>query len=409
MKRRWMYVILAMFFTVFFLYSCTSPTPIKNNKTNELTVTIDIEGAHRNVTLVVAQDGLNGEWKELTGSGGIYKFTVNDPDGVYSIVAVDEETNSDHFHTKLFHSTLAEARTVNFEFHYDESVDFAKLNITIPDNYANAYVSVFFLKHEAPNNFLRSVNTNVELPKGKGELVIVIHDLDTGAATKVYIDRNFDLQSERSLTIVESELKSLGQEIQGGDSEITYYWVLGKTLVPGSVLSNMKIPNELIKSSDRYMAEYSQWGNPFINWWKVISDGIPVTVTDGIKTLESAASTISATDTEAGLPRVSFSPYVSTVTDYDIKYYNFDISTRIGAEQFPVGTHFITVTPGYLEKIGNVYTFPSITSTSWKSAYNPTADYVIQVLKICLSPNTIDEMNSLKLGSEWTIFYSYLD
>jgi len=52
--------------------------------------------------------------------------------------------------------------------------------------------------------------------------------------------------------------------------------------------------------------------------------------------------------------------------------------------------------------------FPDIDLASWEE-YKPTADYVIQSLGICLSPNTIDEMNSLKLGSEWAIFYSYLD
>ncbi|HPZ18666.1 MAG TPA: hypothetical protein PLL03_09650, partial [Fervidobacterium sp.] len=89
MKRRWMYVILAMFFAVFFLYSCVSPT---TTNSKEVTIVIDRSGANRNATLVLAQDGLEGTWKELTGTNGTYKFTVNDSDGVYSIVAVDEDT-----------------------------------------------------------------------------------------------------------------------------------------------------------------------------------------------------------------------------------------------------------------------------------------------------------------------------
>jgi len=399
-----MYVILATFFAIFFFYSCTSTKPTETNETNEVTITIDRLGAHRNATLVLAQDGLSGEWKELTGNGGIYKFIVNDPDGVYSVVAVDEETNSDHFHRRLFHGTLSEAKTVNFEFSPDHNTDFAKLNITVPEAYANAMVSVFFLKREASYNSLQGVNTTVELPKGKGELVVVMHDLNTGVPTDVYINRNFDLQNERSLTIGESELKTLGQAIQSGDDGITYDWVLSKTLVPGKLFPNMKIPDELVRSSDRYMAEYSQQDKPLLSWWKVTSDGAPVTVKDGVKTLEPTFSTIDGTETVNELPRVSFNPYLSTVTDYDVKYYNFDISTRIGNDPSPVGTHFITITPAYLEKIENVYTFPSITSANWKNAYNPTADYVIQVLKICLSPNTIDEINSLENGTEWTIF-----
>jgi len=403
-----MYVILATFFAIFFLYSCTSTKPTETNETNEVTITIDRLGAHRNATFVAVQDGLEKTWEELSGSNGTYRFTVNNSDGVYSIVAVDEDTHSDHFHTFLFHGTLAEAKTVNFEFKYDESIDFAKLSITVPESYANAAVSVFFLKHGASYNCPQDGKTVVELPKGSGELVVVIHDLETQAATKVYIDRAFSFQGDKSLTIEESKLKSFGKEIKGGDSEITYYWVLSKTLVSGSVISNMQIPDEEVKSSDRYMAEYSQQEELLINWWKVTKEGTPITVTDGVKTLGSAASTISDTGTENELPKVTLNRYESPITGYDVKYYNFDISKRIGTDPSPVGTHFITVTPGYLEKTDYVYTFPEITLDNWKSTYNPVDNYVVQSLKICLSPNTIDQINSLTPGTEWTVFLSDL-
>ena len=406
MKRRWMYVILAMFFTVFFLYSCTSPTPIENNKTNEVTVTIDREGAHRDVTLVVAQDGLNGEWKELKGSGGIYKFTVNDPDGVYSIVAVDEETNSDHFHTKLFHSTLAEARTVNLELWPDDT-DFATLTVNVPTAYATENVSVFFLKHHAPNSWLEDSSTTVNIPKGKGTLVAIISDRDSDSPLKVYIKRDFNFLASGSLTISSSDLKNPAEEITG---EITYSWLLDKTLVPGHLNWNMKIPEDVMNSSDKYMAEYLKWEDDiFISWWKVTRD-VPVTIKPGITDLEPATTTITATAVENNLPNITFSPYVSTISDYSTRYYDFDISKKvtIGDYTYQSETHEITLTPGYLAAASNVYMFPDIDLASWEE-YKPTADYVIQSLGICLSPNTIDEMNSLKLGSEWAIFYSYLD
>jgi len=401
-----MYVILAMFFTVFFLYSCTSPTPIENNKTNEVTVTIDREGAHRDVTLVVAQDGLNGEWKELKGSGGIYKFTVNDPDGVYSIVAVDEETNSDHFHTKLFHSTLAEARTVNLELWPDDT-DFATLTVNVPTAYATENVSVFFLKHHAPNSWLEDSSTTVNIPKGKGTLVAIISNRYSGSPVKVYIKRDFNFLASGSLTISSSDLKDPAEEITGG---IIYSWLLDKTLVPGHLNLNMKIPEDVMNSSDKYMAEYLNWEDDiFISCWKVTRD-VPVTIKAGVKELEPATTTISATAVENNLPKVTFSPYVSTISDYSTRYYNFDISKKvtIGDYTYQSETHTITLTPGYLAAASNVYMFPDIDLASWEE-YKPTADYVIQSLGICLSPNTIDEMNSLKLGSEWAIFYSYLD
>ncbi|MGB4751308.1 MAG: hypothetical protein WBH60_01575, partial [Fervidobacterium sp.] len=120
-------------------------------------------------------------------------------------------------------------------------------------------------------------------------------------------------------------------------------------------------------------------------------------------------STISATDVDNDLPKVTFEPYVSPISDYATRYYNFDIFKKVTIEDYTYlsATHKITVTPGYLAEASNVYMFPDITLASWEG-YNPTADYAIQGLNICLSPNTIDEMNSLKLGSEWTILYSNL-
>ena len=403
MKRRWMYVILATFFTVFFLYSCTSPT---TTNSKEVTIVVDRTGVNRNATLILAQDGLNGDWEELTGSGGIYKFTVDDPNGVYSVAAVDDPNPDYEPQIQLFHSTLAEARTITLELWPDDT-DFATLTVNVPAAYATENVSVFFLKHHEPNSWLEDSSTTVNIPKGKGTLVAIISDRDLWSPLKVYIKRDFNFQASGSLTISSSDLKDPAEEITG---EITYSWLLDKTLVPGHLNWNMKIPEDVMNSSDKYMAEYLNWEDDiFISWWKVTRD-VPVTIKAGVKELEPATTTITATAVENNLPKITFSPYVSTISDYSTRYYNFDISKKvtIGDYTYQSETHTITLTPGYLAAASNVYMFPDIDLASWEE-YKPTADYVIQSLGICLSPNTIDEMNSLKLGSEWAIFYSYLD
>ena len=404
MKRRWMYVILAMFFTVFFLYSCTSPT---TTNSKEVTIVVDRTGVNRNATLILAQDGLNGDWEELTGSGGIYKFTVDDPNGVYSVAAVDDPDPDYEPQIQLFHSTLAEAKTINLELSPDDT-DFATLTVNVPAAYATENVSVFFLKHHEPNSWLEDSSTTVNIPKGKGTLVAIISDReDSNSPLKVYIKRDFNFLASGSLTISSSDLKDPAEEITG---EITYSWLLDKTLVPGHLNWNMKIPEDVMNSSDKYMAEYLNWEDDiFISWWKVTRD-VPVTIKPGITDLEPATTTITATAVENNLPNITFSPYVSTISDYSTRYYDFDISKKvtIGDYTYQSETHEITLTPGYLAAASNVYMFPDIDLASWEE-YKPTADYVIQSLGICLSPNTIDEMNSLKLGSEWAIFYSYLD
>jgi len=399
-----MYVILAMFFTVFFLYSCTSPT---TTNSKEVTIVVDRTGVNRNATLILAQDGLNGDWEELTGSGGIYKFTVDDPNGVYSVAAVDDPDPDYEPQIQLFHSTLAEAKTINLELWPDDT-DFATLTVNVPAAYATENVSVFFLKHHEPNSWLEDSSTTVNIPKGKGTLVAIISDReDSNSPLKVYIKRDFNFLASGSLTISSSDLKNPAEEITG---EITYSWLLDKTLVPGHLNWNMKIPEDVMNSSDKYMAEYLNWEDDiFISWWKVTRD-VPVTIKPGITDLEPATTTITATAVENNLPNITFSPYVSTISDYSTRYYDFDISKKvtIGDYTYQSETHEITLTPGYLAAASNVYMFPDIDLASWEE-YKPTADYVIQSLGICLSPNTIDEMNSLKLGSEWAIFYSYLD
>jgi len=405
-----MYVILAMFFTVFFLYSCTSPT---TTNSKEVTIVVDRTGVNRNATLILAQDGLSGEWKELTGTNGIYKFNVNDPDGVYSVAAVDKISNGDYNDIQLFHSTLAEEKTVNIAFSpdYNTDTDFATLTVYVPTPYATANISVFFLKHHAPNYPLEGASAAVKIPKGKGELVAIISDPDLWSPLKVYVNRNFDFPSSKPLTIANTDLKDPGEGITGGSNGVLYSWILGKTLVPGHLNWNATIPETLINSTDKYLAEYMgwdlDWTNIFISWWKVTKD-VPVTIKDGVKALSPATTTISATAVENNLPEITFVPYTSPISEYKTRYYNFDLSAIIGTDTYPTETHSIFITPGYLAKVENVYKFPNITLTAWKDEYKPVTDYVVQSLGICLSPNTIDEINSLKVGTEWTIFYSYL-
>ncbi|MBP9518352.1 MAG: hypothetical protein KBE50_03430 [Fervidobacterium sp.] len=406
MKRRWMYVILTTFFAVFLLYSCL-PTTTNNT---EVTIVVDRLGVNRNATRILAQDGLNGEWKVLTGTGGTYKFTVSDPNGVYSVAAVDDPNPDYEPEIQLFHSTLAEARTINLELWTADS-DFATLTVNVPTPYATSNISVFFLEHHAPNYQLDDASGTVQIPKGQSTLVAVISDPVSWSPLKVYIKRDFNFPDSSSLTIPLSDLKAPG-ELIGTDEDIyiDYSWVQDKTLVPAHLSWDTKIPEGMMSSTDKYLAKhFSGKEDIFISWWEVTRD-VPVTIRTDVMNLEPATSTISATDVDNDLPKVTFEPYVSPISDYATRYYNFDIFKKVTIEDYtyPSVTHIITVTPGYLAAAGNVYMFPDIDLASWEE-YKPTADYVIQSLGICLSPNTIDEMNSLKLGSEWTIFYSYLD
>lgn len=402
MKRRWMYVILTTFFAVFLLYSCL-PTTTNNT---EVTIVVDRLGVYRNATLILAQDGLSGEWKELTGTNGIYKFNVNNPDGVYSVAAVDDSDSE----IQLFHSTLAEEKTVNIAFPPDYDTDFATLTVYVPTDYASAKMSIAFLNYSPLLSFsLNDASATVKIPKGRGDLVIIIRNQDSETLSKIYVKRNFDFLSSQSITIAKNDLKDPAQQITGGTQLVFYNWILGKTIVPFFLNQNTAIPETVMNSEDKYVASYLNGDliKSYISWSKVTKD-VPVTIKDGVKELSSATTTMSATTVENNLPKITFVPYTSPISEYKTRYYSFDISKKvtIGDYTYPSQTHSIFITPGYLAKVENVYKFPNITLTAWKDAYKPVTDYVVQSLGICLSPNTIDEINSLKIGTEVLGLYS---
>ncbi|HCI28586.1 MAG TPA: hypothetical protein DE117_00130 [Fervidobacterium sp.] len=404
MKRRWIYVILATFFAVFFLYSCTSPTQNNgsNNETtnneatnSDVTIVIDRSGANRNATLVLAQDGLEGTWKELTGTNGTYKFTVNNEQGVYSIAAVDEITNGSQI--RLFHGTLAEAKTVNIPFAPVE-VDYATLTINIP-NYPGAKVGVFFLNNHVYDYLDDNGSVPINISKGEGELVIFVYDENMDfQLTKIYLNRDFTLQSSKTLEISGTALENPSQ-IEGED--VVYGWILDKTIVPAhAAYEKVKIPQDKIKDTDMYEAYHHYFRDYLSVYWTKITKDVPVTIPEGVKTLTPATTTISATGVENNLlPKITFSPYQSEISGYEVKYYKLHVNYNC----------YITITSGYLAQLSdNIYTFPNITLDNWKNEYNPSGNYVVYSLDICLSPNTIDEMNSLKVESEWVDFTTWL-
>jgi len=384
MKSKWIYVILVTLFAVFFLNSCL---PLSTSS-KEVSIVIDRSGINRNATLVLAQDGLNGEWKELTGTDGKYKFTVNDPDGVYSIVAVDKSGNSSDI--ELFHSTLAERKAVNIEFQATPETDFATLTINLPATYEASQVTTFFRQYVP--GVIKQSSVTVQIPKSKSDLVVFI-GTKQDSSQKVYIKRDFEIKNAETVNIEEKDLKTLESLTT---SDIYYFWIINNThTLP--VVFNKKIPN--MATNDRYLAVYGDLLTGKL-WFKVTKD-VPVSLSDKIKNFTPPTTTIISdkkTDSN-GLPEITFIPYESTISDYKTRLYTFSIY-KFGSPS----THTVNITPGYLTKVGNKYKFPNITLSQWKDEYKPARDYTIQNLMVFLSPNQIEEFSAFKLGTEYLAF-----
>lgn len=71
---------------VFVIVSCI---PLGNSESNQVIVQTNRQGHVTDVDLVYGKDGSTGTWQKLTGTNGIYKFQVKNPDGVYSVAAVN--------------------------------------------------------------------------------------------------------------------------------------------------------------------------------------------------------------------------------------------------------------------------------------------------------------------------------
>ncbi len=89
-------VMRSILFTVvttvlaFVIFSCIPVTPGTNPK--EVTIQTSRHGHITNAYVVYAKDGLSGTWIKLTGTNGVYKFTVNDSNGLYSVAVGEPDT-----------------------------------------------------------------------------------------------------------------------------------------------------------------------------------------------------------------------------------------------------------------------------------------------------------------------------
>lgn len=380
-KGSYFHGILVLAFVITVLVSCIPLTPAENPK--EVVIQTSRHGHITNATLVFVRDGLNGTWNKLTGTGGVYKFTVNDPSGLYS-VAVAEPSHT-YSATKVFfiHYKLSETNFVPVDVGNATDEDAATLTINLPSDFAtNTQLGVFFLiEHRFPSVDDVSGNKVAKaehLPKGKGELVIYYPSLwsETGVQ-KVAILRNFELYSDKTITLSASDFED-SDRINRFEDIFLEWLVGGKTVAFGGASHDQdhKIPNSLKNDTDLYLFSHFRSGFTYSEYRKTYptttpfatSSITPAELPETLVATEVTGASLKATITpyNPGLSGMSDILYLFSVTSYyDLSEYGFPISD----------THYyVKISKGYLQALeNNVYTFPVINSTEFQP-YNIDLD-----------------------------------
>jgi len=123
--------------------------------------------------LVHAKDGLTGSWTKLTGANGVYNFTVNDPQGLYSIAVAEPEFGYRpkvfSFSTQSFQKqNLTGLNTILYTiiFGYYDSVD----------DFGSPEYDVQYLAYIS-SGYLAAIGNNYVVPKIGGDFAQF--DIDT--------------------------------------------------------------------------------------------------------------------------------------------------------------------------------------------------------------------------------------
>jgi len=344
------FLFLTVTTTLFMVISsCVLLTP------PEVVIQTSRAGHPTNAHLVYAKDGLTGSWTKLTGTNGVYKFTVKDPQGLYSIAIAEPGSPSKPKSVRFFHAKLSETNYVHIDLlpplSPTTSEDFATLTINIPSGYNGKTLSVFFCdKFDYPTvQSNKAVASN--LPKAKADLVIFV-GTPASDVEKVAIIRNFELNSDKEITLTEDMLKTPESATKFDD--ISVAWLVGGTT--GIFFVNgIKIPSTLKSDKDLYVPIYSNLfrGLSYNEYRKDYPTTTPF-ATSSINPANFPETGVS-TSVENNNLKIVITPYNPNMTGMNTILY----MTYFGYSSSDL-PYVAYISSGYLSAVGNNYEVPKI-------------------------------------------------
>jgi len=355
-------VMRSILFTVvttvlaFVIFSCVPVTSGTNPK--EVTIQTSRHGHITNAYVVYAKDGLSGTWIKLTGTNGVYKFTVNDSNGLYSVAVGEPATEYTIKYAYFFNAKLSETNFVPIDVGYPTQSDAATVTITVPSAYANKYISVFFHhEHRFPFPSESDSKTYVAdyLPKGKADLVIFIGTpwAETGIE-KIAMIRDFELNEDKVVVITEAQLKD--PESATVFKDISVEWLVGGSSYVFAT-PDVKIPSSLKADKDLYLMNYSDWTNGFE--YTEYRKNYPTTTPFATSSINPAdlPTTPVSTSTTADNLKISLASYSSGLFElstilYAVEFYSY---SEINDWGLPVkdSSYIVYMSSGYLASLTN--------------------------------------------------------
>ncbi|WP_448374299.1 hypothetical protein [Fervidobacterium sp.] len=349
------------------IFSCVPVTPGENAK--ELVIQTSKHGHLTNAHLVYARDGLNGTWVKLTGTNGIYKFTVNNPQGLYSVAVAEPEFGYNPKKVWFFNTKLSETNFLPIDVFNATDEDAATLTINVPIAYDGKQLSVFF-HHEHRFPFVGENEPTAEglkraiapgLPKAKADLVIFIGaPWSELGVEKVAIFRDFVLNTDKEITLTEEMLKTPESATKFDD--ISVEWLVGGTTYTFG--SDIKIPSALKSDNDLYILGFTDWNRGFV--YSEYRKDYPTTTPFATSSINPAnlPETRVSTSVEANNLKIAITPYNLNLTGletilYTVTFGYYDSVSSSGNPEFDV-VYIAYVSSGYLSAVGNNYVVPKI-------------------------------------------------
>ncbi|AMW33153.1 hypothetical protein NA23_07790 [Fervidobacterium islandicum] len=353
-------VLAIVFAVVLVFFSCVPVTPPAASK--EVVIQTSRHGHITNAHLVYARDGLTGTWTKLTGTNGIYKFNVNDPNGIYSVAVAEPKVGYSEKRVYLFNAKLNETNFIPLDVGNPTDEDAATLTINVPTQYSGKQLSVFFSHEHRFPEVEDGKAVAFGLPKAKGDLVIFVGSpwSDEGFE-KIAIKRDFVLDSDRSLSITESDLKDI--ELAPAFTDISMNWLIGGNCY---VFGGYKIPTSLKSDKDLYVFNYTDYSVKRFSYSEYRKD-FPTTTPFATSSINPAnyPTTPFSTSTTSNSVKVTVTPYSPGISGIDTILYSFILYSYTGVNEWgwPIRdvTYVVYLSSGYLAALtNNEYTLPVI-------------------------------------------------
>jgi len=340
---------------VFIVLTCAPVTP--PNTAKEVVVQTSRHGHLTNAYLVYAKEGLTGSWTKLTGTNGVYKFTVNDPQGLYSIAVAEPEAGFRSKTVQFFNAKLSETNYVYIDVGNATDEDAATLTINMPAGYNEKTLCVFF-HHEHRFPYVESNTADAShLPKAKADLVIFVGaPWSEFGVEKFAILRDFELNADKEINLTEDMLKTPESATEFDD--IYVEWLVGGTTYTFD--SKIKIPSAMKSDKDLYILSFTDWNRGFV--YSEYRKDYPTTTPFATNSInpENLPETRVSTSVEANNLKIAITPYNSNLTDMNTILYMTDFGYYSSANEGFDVLYRAYISSGYLAAVGNNYMVPKI-------------------------------------------------